>query len=65
MKYSWAVESFCYSRRFRLDSFFCVEFGVLGFVKVFAESYYFVRLDVLETILLIFVLVSVEVSAFW
>ena len=59
--YSWAVVSerspfFCFcSLQFLLDSFFCVEFVVLGFVWVFAGSYYFVRLDVIESILFVLV----------
>jgi hypothetical protein len=45
--------------------FFCVEFACLGFVCGFAESYYFVQLVVLKSILLAFVSVLIEVSAFW
>ena len=49
-------------------SFFLVcfffEFVVLGFVRFFVEIYYFVRLVVLETILHVFALVSMVVSAF-
>ena len=44
---------------------FCVEFAGLALVRVFVESYYFVQLAVLKSILLSFVSVLMEVTAFW